>query len=236
MKVSKSAWSRRAFVLTTEELARLSKSFEDFGGGLEFEAKCSDGLNRHFDDFSEVAAYDNPPTRSIVALTIRTGSGEDSAFLHLGGSGSDNVWINIRGQAGGVVPLASAIDDRLAAIKPWYSWLAAGSELVTLAVFLVVSVGVGLLILYGLLTGGSLSEVISVERIIRGMGLGIGFVGLVFVLSLGLGGLRAFLFPRSVFAIGRGSNAHEHREWIRRLVVGGFAVSFIASLLVVLLS
>jgi hypothetical protein len=127
MKVSRSEFLRRAFVLSEEDIRILSEKLGVLGE-VEYKLDCSDGLLRSAHTLDDVLRFDNSPARSIVKISFASHGSHfgSSASIELASEGSNNLRIHLEGPEEVIVNLNREIDVRLAAMRPWYDILTRG--------------------------------------------------------------------------------------------------------------
>jgi hypothetical protein len=223
-----------SFVLNADDLRRLAISFATCIGPPEFEVECSDGITRSFDSVEAVANYDNPVSKQIQAIRIRAFSEnmkEQVSLAMTAGGPHSTFFLSLEGSEEHVRELKEAIDDRVAGMKPWYSWLTRISFM-SIGFFgcLAAYVALLLLIAFGMLRGNSPPK--SAPQDARSIAIAILVV--LGALGVALGGgwlldrLRNIAFPEATFAIGQGEERFRHQERVRWVVLVGFIVSLAA--------
>jgi hypothetical protein len=224
-------------VVRADVLKRLCTILESNVGNLSIKAHCSDGVQRDFADVEALIDYDNVRSREIsrLGLDSRSDDFQKQASVRLSSGPLSSVDFSFTAQSDKLV--VEVRQDVLALInelRPWYGIVATVDTLVaSLVAFTVLLVGgvVGLLLGIALgfisVTSGSSSPSAPIDRRTAAYGLAVfALVGLVWALS----GLKNRLFPVSIFAIGEGLPRHQSQETWRWVVVVGFLVSLVASL------
>lgn len=222
-----------SFVLNGNDLRRLATSFATCIGPPEFEVECSDGITRSFDSVEAVVNYDNPVSKQIQAIRIRAFSGnmKERVSLAMTAGSHSTFFLSLEGSEEHVRELKEAIDDRVAGMRPWYSWLTRIS-FISIGVFGCLAAYVALLVLtaFGMLRGNSPPK--SAPEDARSTAT----AGLIvlgsFAVAMGggwlLDRLRNIAFPKATFAIGQGEERFRHQERVRWVVLVGFIVSLAA--------
>lgn len=226
----------RALVVAPDDLRRLNNIVKAMLGDVEYEISCSDHIKRDFADLDALLAYDNPPSRRIMAIRLsRLHSFNKSFQLKLDTTPS-NVFISINGDEETVSKLSEAVEDRLAAMKPWYSFLVRADFLV-FGILLYFAAHLALLVAATTGVFGPAADAPS-QSTLRGTATGglivIGIIAAILVIGGLLNSLRARLFPLAVFLVGQGDQRHRHLEMIRQSVVIGAAVSLITGFILTL--
>ena len=235
MKVTRTDHLNRAFVITDVDLGKLDGAFQAFAGQPpKYTAECRDKLTREFGDAAEVSAYENPPDREIISLSIRGLDKDFARSAHLKMSNElPSIWLSVEGPEPDVLALSRAIDERLAGMRPWYSRVAS-TDFVA-AAFVLVGVAYGVLLLASfILILMRTTPPAEVPRSTESAAVVVAIV--IFLLPLALGWafnlLRARYFPTGVFAIGQGGKRHSEKEWVRGTVIVAFLVSLAASVVI----
>lgn len=238
MKTSREERLTQAFVLTESDLKKLHYHLRKWVTSLSFRITSKDNLNREFLTLDEFLRFENLPKRNILSLRIQGNSRDPSVSLSATFTDdvSRNINISIEGDEVAVVSLSDLFEETLAGIRPWYSSLArANFYVIIYAIFLIPALILMLLIGFGMIKviedSPSLSMTTAIKIIIKGMFFGLlpPFVGFL------LHKIQRPIFPMGVFALGQGAKRHRDKEMMRTVVVLGFLISLLASILVTLL-
>lgn len=239
MNVSMSCRLKQAFVLTKEDLSKLHRALGDFGDRVTYEVACRDRLTRHF-NIEELQDYENAPDKEIKSIEIWARASHDvdkSAHLQLSNYEGENIYVRFDGPEEAADKLNSAINERLAGMKPWYSRLATADFFILLGGLLLAFI-LGILVASAIgLLGPPQGEESKGDRPLNPIAalLALAIVSMPFIGGFVLNRMRDRFFPAGVFAIGQGANRHSITERIRWGVIISFFVSLAASLFVLLL-
>jgi hypothetical protein len=223
-----------AFVATSGDLEKLW-SLLAMDGGMEVTAKasCADGLVRHFSTVDGLSHYENAQRAAIASMEIsgRVHEPYRTAEISLGARYGSPVSVSIRGEENLVLSLRMAISDIVSGMKPWYSRISTFDLFVVwFSIFVV---------LFGLLQTMTPSNApapgLPFPKAVGVMIVGIGLMGLIIALVSGVSSLRKRIFPVVTFAIGQGMARHTHLEQFRWVVIVGFVVGILASIVGTLL-
>lgn len=227
--MTRSEFSRRAFVLTEEDLRALGDLLSTLGG-IKYTLECSDGLSRKCTSLEGVLRFDNSPTRSIIRLEVSARAADSSAWVtaSLGDEAYSNLRIHMDGPEESIVGLNRELESRLTSMKPWYSALTRGDLFLLGWAFLMVLV----FLVAAIAAFGRIELEPSPSDPKRDAGSFVVssiIVTLWGLLAWALQRARNRLFPIGTFALGAGRARHEFLEKIRWTVIIGFAVSVVAS-------
>ena len=218
MKESISTRRNHAFVVRSSDLQNLWEVLEDRVGTVTASAKCSDDVEREFDDLKELFSYDNAPTRKIVELSVRSGKYfEKSVTISFSSQLGIHINIETKGQVDSA--LRDKIFDILAGIKPWYSFLtpraSSFDHFVGLLIYLLIGLGIYIVLFFGL--GEPAWQFLSLDDASKSTKqwffLFLGFVVISFM--MGLNELRVRAFPLCCFALGQEKRRDETRDRVR---------------------
>lgn len=226
-------FTQQAFVVTNQEVTKIWKTFEEIGMEVEAKATCSDGLVRHFKDNSMLTQYENPRRASVTGLEIsgRCLKPYMSAEIILNPQYyfSERISVSIWGEENFVSSMRITINDILNGTKPWYSSIATISfNYIWITIFWVA---------YALLMTKSdtMKQSISLNVSLITVAFIVTVLALICTMIWGVYWLRKRFFPVATFAIGQGLIRHQHYEQIRWVVIVGFMVSILASIVVTVL-
>ena len=230
MNVSRSEFSKRAFVLSEEDLRALSETVGVLGAP-KYKLDCSDALSREPQALDDVLRFDNSPERSIVRLTLTacTSDLKSWASISFGNEEFINLRIQLEGSEEAIVPLNRELESRLAAMRPWYAIMTRGDVFLLSMAFLF-----GLVFLLAAVVAFGPDRIASsptpdLRREARSVALGLGTPAVWFGLAWLLHRARNWLFPIGSFVLGSGKARYDVREKIRWTVVVGFVVSVAGS-------
>ncbi len=238
MKVSKDDSLTQAFVLENDDLEKLHSELTDYLPRIKFIIECKDSLKREFDSFPDFIKFENTSNNEILVLRI-TGYNHDldtTFFLRFDKDSYKNIHIIIESNEENAIKLSECFERRLNSIKPWYYPLARKGIPLILGGLLWNS-----LFIYNLVRGNysissmsKISEVPFPYVVILIVFLLI-TIPLFIWLSNKFNNLYLSIFPKGVFAMNQGLKRHKDKEVIRTVVVLGFIISFVSSLVVSLL-
>jgi hypothetical protein len=237
MNVSRSEFSRRAFMLCEEDLRALWEAVNAIGP-VTCTLECSDGLSREFQTLEDVLRFDNSPERSVKDLSLRVyvfkPGATSSVSMSFGLKDYSNVSIRLEGPEEVMVPLNHEIEARLAAMRPWYAIMTRG-DLVLGAWFLLVVVFLALQAWVGFGANQlGAAPTADPRSSARGVIYSLGVVGVWMGLGWVLHKIRNRIFPIGSFVLGSGKARYDALEKMRWTVVIGFAVSLAGSLVAAL--
>ena len=239
MKTSVNTRREHAFVVRLADLQKLWKLLEDRIGTVKTSLKCSDDIEREFDDLEELISYDNSPAKEAIELSIksRTKDWQKSAtidFSHKEWSGS-SIHIQIETSEQECLEVKDKIFDVLDGTKPWYSFLARADSFRLFEFLLLTSLVVsGYFSLSRLLGMSVTSKEIALGNFIHLFNLMVvlGIIGgaIMIFTAKRLNKLRSWIFPVSCFAFGQGEQRYETKEKARWGIIIAFLVSLAASM------
>lgn len=227
------------YVLTSDELIKLSTGLKDVTNEIDFEAECADNIKRQFALLAELLEFENPPKKDIKALWITASSRDRKTrlLLKFDNDSSSNILIFIEGSEENVVAINDLVEERISSMKPWYSFMARTNFLLILPILLVALIlGMTLAIVFGVV-GGS-DRPLSPESIrssLTGQLIAITILLAPFILGYILNRIRQVVFPMGVFALGQGAKRYTHKELVRTVIIVSFVVSFAASVVAALI-
>src|SRR6266436_4358898 len=145
MKTSKQISRGIAFVLNGEALESLVEMLSKFSNSLEFKVALSDATKVYPETLHELVKLPNPEHRQINEITIENDyKSQVRVEITLGGSSDyHSLWLSLVGDEADVLFLDHKIEDWLATIRQWYSWLAFSSYakfMLGVAVYLIAAV------------------------------------------------------------------------------------------------
>ena len=197
----------------------------------DIRAICKDDAVRNFGNFEALAAYKNDPDGELCALEFSMQdshenrisakiSNESNFFIR-----SESASFSIVGDNGICIQLRSSIRSGMKSYRPWY-WPLAWATLETLMVAYW-----GMLCPYFVLRILGVIEfdaIVPASLNLNNIMLYVALLIPAIWLLVRVGNfLKRHVFPSVTFSIGHGKVRDETREWIRRLVVGGTALSIL---------
>lgn len=221
---------QHAVVVKSDDVSKIWKSISIPGTKTKAVATCTDGIVRHFDSCEELLGYENPLRASFVSLEISAMSTpHERAEVSIGQKYSSVVALSLHGQESNISDLRRSLADVVDGMKPWYSWVATVSLLNLLFPFVFVC-----------LTLFVLTSTFKIENspgmppsramltiVIAVLAIGV-IAGCFWVIQY----LRTRYFPKISFSIGQGLGRHQTHENIRWVLVVGFIVNVVASIVV----
>lgn len=226
----------RAFVLRKEHVEKIWKLFREIGKP-KIIIKCEDNIKREFEELKKFFEYENISSKEINNFRIMVGEEYDylkkpkipkSANIEFTKNSWDRTLIDIEASEQVTERLLGNLNDIFESTTPWYAKFTQMINsnfmipIVMIPFFLLVPWGKLAVILKPLLAP---IESIEIKKFIVIVLIAcIGF--LLFLL------FKIFLkyFPMTCFAINNGLNRYNFKENIRWVIVGGFIVSFSASI------
>lgn len=224
---------QQAFVATSQDITKMWKTFENSGMAVTATVSCSDGLVRHFQDSELLTQYENPQRASIAALEIAGRSREPyaTAEISLGAHYSAPVSVSIRGDETIVASMRTGLTDTLDGMKPWYSRISTIDLFyVWFPIFMVL-----MLLLQIMAPSNTPSPAIPFRKALSLLAIAVTVIGLIGAVIWGVAWLRKRFFPVATFAIGQGLARHQHYEQVRWVVIVGFFVGVVASIVATVL-
>lgn len=226
MRVSRREDLTHPFSLSVEDIRKIADALAAIDPKLVIEAQCADQFTRQFASVEDLAAYENTTARALRRLTIRTRYLGQSAGIEFDGDDKDNVTIALEGEEDVTVALYQMLKDRLEGMRPWYAPLWRVN-------FMTISLAlpfVALLFIYVAVSLGFLQvrkpTATDTEWSIRGLWWGL----IPGVTGLGITITRRRVFPIANFLIGQGITRYQKGELLRIVVVVGFSISVLASI------
>lgn len=230
MKLSRSTFETRVFVLNWASLEQLHSAVSARLPRVFISTKCSDKLDREFASLQELKDFGNPSRAAIQELKI-TGrdSDRDQWFsISLSNERTSNVRISLDANEEDAIPLNDLATDSVESLRPWYSWVARadwywlvlggwlGTQLALIALKLLLA-GDKVITFSG---GGPTTAREILKSVL------IGFAPLA--AGLVLNAVRDKFFPVGTFAIGQGELRHTSTEVTRTVLIAGLAVSIVS--------
>ncbi len=232
MKVSRQEGITSPYVLEANDLEVICDGLKSWVKEFNFEIECKDSLKREFKDLGEFLKFENPPGKDIRILRIKGYSDDLKTrfWLRLDKDPMKNVFLSIEGDEQAVMAVNDLVDNRLAAMRPWYALFSNPFAYLIMSGFITLLYII--FILWGLATGkltvNNLSESFSkiqVASLIVPIIIGI-------VMPIIFRKAQLYVFPMGVFAIGQGAKRHKDKDILRTGVVIAFAISLLSSVIV----
>jgi hypothetical protein len=210
---------KKAFVLKSEDIAKIWKIFEDNGMEVIATITCSDDFVRKFEKYEKIIQYENAKRSSIIKLDIegRCNNPYTRAEISFGYLDLKPLHVSIRGDENLVLPMRIRIGDILHGIKPWYSCIATMDFLNIIFPILIF-----LWTLLSLMSSGESKTAMSFDKALINSTVVISVLCLIGISCWGISWLRKYLFPIHTFAIGQGLERHNFNENLRRTGVSFF--------------
>ena len=235
MKTSISTTRKHAYVVRLSDLEKLYKLLEDRVGTVTVSARCSDDMVREFDTWEEIASYDNPPSKKIIGLSVKSYNYnmEESVYIEYHDESysdvySSNMSIDIKGEEKFCLDMKNNILEIVEQIKPWYSFLSYKN----FSIMFVSYIFVYLLVRY-FIYDNIINIYIKIDNVLIYVSI---IVSMTFFVLVVLAWLRSLFFPSSYFALGHGKERYKIADRVRWGIIISLAVSFVAPLLIALAS
>lgn len=234
---------KHAFVVRQDDLQKIWRLLEDRIGVVNASAECSDDMVREFDNWEQLASYDNPPTKQIMELSIKTTSESWKNSVRFSYRPSDSPVSSIDFQVEMAEQVGAEIKDKIYDIldgtKPWYSALTRVdfTGLVPTILFMYLLLYIFYYIIFNLYISNPPAGTLEASPkkglesyifiFLLPILLVLGFI--VYSITQKLNKLWSWLFPIGYFALGQGKHRYEIAEKIRWGVIIAFVVSLAAS-------
>lgn len=220
---------KHAFVVRQDGLQKIWKLLEDHIGAVNASAECSDDMVREFNNWEQLASYENPSTKKMLKLSIQSRSDDRNKSANVNFSdnswGTIRIWIEAPKRVGAEVK--DAISDILDGMKPWYSVLAR----VDIPYVIIFVFGFAYIVsnIYFLNQPTGTPKGISFERAFFLSGAVILFLGILAFFIWALNKIWSWLFPVGFFALGQGEQRYKTVEKVQWGILITFLVSLVAS-------
>lgn len=223
----------QAFVVAGDDITKIWKILEDAGLETLATANCSDGLVLHFDECEPLARYDNPKRAAIESLEFSARNTEpySTAEISLGARYSATISVSFRGDEALVSTMRTGITDVIDGMRPWYSRIS------TVDLFNVwfPIIAVAMLFIQIMAPSNTPTPALPIAKALSILLVLIGLVGVIFFVVWATAWLRNRFFPAATFAIGQGMGRHQYSEKIRWVVIVGFVINVVASIVATIL-
>lgn len=218
-----------AFVVDANLLRRLAVILGEISNKLEYTVKYSGGTSVHYNNIEDVIGQPNSKERSIVSLIAGpVDERSQSAYVNLKKIGSPSLEYTINGTQRDVIYFADQLDDWVSAVRQWYSpFLSSGAAGATPS-------GAGLVLFISAIVVPMyvLGRITPILFPNAKSGDWQSWAELLLLIGMWTAEYYLFkLFPQGVFAIGYGEKQHRFFVLVRNVVLLGFAISLVASLL-----
>jgi len=224
---------QQAFVATSQDISKMWKTLENGGMVVTATVSCSDSIVRYFQDCESLTLYENSKRASIAALEIMGRSREPyvTAEISLGPRYSAPVSVSIRGEETLIASMRRDLTDTLDGMKPWYSRIS-NIDLfyVWFPVFTVL-----ILLLQIMAPSDMPRPAVPLRKALNILAIVVTVIGLISAVIWRVAWLRKRFFPVATFAIGQGLARHQHYEQVRWVVIVGFLVSVVGSIVAAVL-
>jgi hypothetical protein len=225
MKVSRDEFLTRPYVLTADDLTKLCGSLGSSVDKILFKVECADKLEREFPSLEELLRFENPPKKDIQSLRIIARSKEETfTLIKFDKSPIRNIYVLVESNEESVINISDSLEERLAAMKPWYGFLA------HLKIWLLIN-----LVLFLLFIGIFLPKLIRATDFskLSAPFYALAIIAVIAGAYLGVISTNKYqvVFPMGVFAIGQGVKRHKDKELIRTTVIIAFFISLVSSII-----
>lgn len=222
--------ANQAFVIKSQDITKIWKLLENEGMVVDASISCSDQLVRKFTDCEALIKYDNSKRMSITAIEISSLSREPyaTAEISIGRSYYTPISVSIRGEESSVASMRMALTDIIDGIKPWYSRFA----IIDLWYILTSIFIAGLFILQMMVPSNTPKPGLTLDKAFFTLAIIIAIAGSLGGIYWGINKGQKYCFPRATFVIGQGEKEYLFLEQIRWVVVIGFVVSVVSSIVV----
>ena len=222
-----------AFVATGDDVSKLWDIFHNAGLAVTATVSCTDGLVRHYDNCESLVQYENPTRSAIASLEISAKSPDPytTAEISLGARYSAPISISLRGEENLVSSLRTRLGDTADGMRAWYS------KISTIDFFYVwFPILAALYFLYQIMSPSSTSQpAMQLKKALEILAIVVAAMGSIALVIWSIAWIRNKLFPIATFAIGQGLSRHQYHEQIRWVVIIGFVVGVVASIVATML-
>ena len=231
---------KHAFVLRLSQLKNLWDLLNTQVGTVNASVVCADEITREFTSWEQLAAYDNPPAKMAVELTLEAQSEDLETSVEV--EFSDGTWQTIEVEIHATERVGAGIKDKILDIldgtKPWYSPFAGDVRPILFALSILVPMSYVVLdqnppdATPGKLEGSSNRSFHYHVLVILTASAAL---ALVYIVVQKISKLWSWIFPKTYFAFGQGENRYNTVEKFQWGTSIAFVVSVTASLVVLLL-
>lgn len=238
MKVSRTISKKEALVLTPNDVRALFTLLSEFSEMGTIDISCADKINRTPANVDELLVYENSPSKEIMELRFRGNHSDRTKSVRL--KIANNQWesfnLDVEGPEDNVINLTEKIQEKLTGMIPWYRFAARTNFLVwgiAITLFLAVTVRILMDFMLDSPASGTIHSKTWQDALYNLLMIGIimflfaipTFFGLI------LNKIQSKIFPMVTFAIGQGEKRYKNREIIQTVIVFGFIVSFITTII-----
>lgn len=222
-----------AFVLEPDRIKKIHKLLTERIAKPSISARCADDMVREFADVRKLLDYENPRDRRILSLTFRSRTDDRKKQARI--SFADHSWGTITVAIDGAENTVTRLKDELGEIvdgtKAWH-WRISRTDFIFVMLLVMVF---GYLILQYYKDTFEEKDNNPAPHLIET--LGAIAIATVIVASFPastwvLNWIQRRFFPVAIFAIGQESKRFHIDDRIRWSILGGFLVSFAASIVV----
>lgn len=233
MHISRSDRETSVFVLKWSDIEKLIRAVGELLPVISISAACADRLDRAFEDIEELKKFSNSKRTAIVELSFvaRDEARSQRFSISFNTDERRNVRVSLEADEATATKVNDLYEDSLDSVRPWYSWIArADWYLVVLGIWMLIQIGsIGILMLKA--TSISFTwpkDGVPSRELLKSFLVGLSplFIGIA------MNRVRNKFFPTGTFAFGDGENRHSHNEVIRTVLIVGFAVSVVSSVVV----
>lgn len=207
---------KKALILDKDLIGRIWTLVGLCGENQTAEAKCADGITRHFESLEELQGYENSRRHRILDIVFRSELAESNSRAVVNLDRSRTRFFSLEAESEkSVSDIRQGLLDVFDDAKAWYS-IAALNSPATLV--LLVSILLGLLLGLRLLPDEP-GPSVPVAHLLPLFALVIADMIVAGCATLVVELLRRRFFPILSIAVGQGSSRHIHAEKIRWLLV-----------------
>ncbi|MYM40655.1 hypothetical protein [Duganella qianjiadongensis] len=231
MLASRSFSTTSVFVLRIEDVETFVQFLVQDLPRMKFSIKCSDTITRYFDNFGELKAYTNPERAAIQQLRIRAvdDTGEQTAVFMFNSDTHSNVTLSLDGEVDLVTKLNQYWEDFVAGRRPWYSWICTASwGMIVYGGWLLLAI-IAILIMLAKTKAPIKWEWPKEGMPLEGWGKSFILGSIPALIVVAIERVKKTYFPTGTFAIGDGVNRHANQETVRTVIIAGFVISIITT-------
>lgn len=221
-----------AFILTSSQAKKLWDIFYSYNLIVYATVSCSDGMIRKFDSCENLMMFENSKRSEILSIEFSAKGNEPYMYSEISFGERYHLPISgyIHGEESKVSELRTKILDVIESTKAWYSWLSKFDLFYFWMPLFIIS---GIIFNLTNVTKSS-SEALPLKAAILGLVILVSIVGIISLLIWGTSFLKKRFFPISAFSIGQGESRVHHLEQIRWVVIVGFIVGVVSSIVTTL--
>lgn len=235
MQVSRSNRTTSVFVLTWDDVDDIVQKMSKYCQKITIAASCSDHLERKFENLEELRNFQNSEKSSIKELQIKARSDDYKSSLSVTFNDEDRS--NFRFSIDADEGIAIAMNDWLEGVKdrvrPWYHRIATSEWVLWLGIFLLIVLAGKIPSLFAHAGDGEFKRVLAQSVSSRtssdiSLLIALGFF-IPTLLSRLLNPIKRRYFPMGSFSFGDGMRREQKNETTRTVIIGGFAISILAT-------